>query len=405
MPRAIRSTTLESRTNRLRLPVRKKPFSIRIARGIRLGYRRNETGGTWSVIATDGHGNSWMKRFATADDHEEADGRNVLTFWQAQKQARELARGNADSDPNAPSTVKAALASYRRELEGRGQPTTFVRRFERTLPSAMLAKPVALLNAKELAAVRDEWAVRCKPISVNRMGSVLKAALNHAAAHDERIASSKAWAIGLKSFRDAYTPRNTILSDDQVRSVIEASYRLGDSFGLLIEVLAVTGARCSQAARLDVGDLRLAGLQSSVLMPSSAKGRSVRARNPVPLPLPPGLAARLARAAHGQPADAPLITTVKGGRWNSLMMGKPFAEAVAAAGLDPRQVTGYALRHSAITREIAAGVPIRIIAASHDTSVAMIERTYSKHVANHSDELLRKVMLDVDQGKVSALRR
>jgi hypothetical protein len=192
MPRSLRSATLENRTARLKLPIRKKPYSVRVALGIRLAYRRNETGGTWSVIATDGHGNTWLKKFATADDHEDADGHHVMTFWQAQRAARELARGNVESDPNAPATVRAALAAYRRDLERRGGGTVFVKRFERELPPALLAKPVALLTAKELNSLRDIWGVRCKPLSVNRMSSALKAVLNHAASLDARITNQKA---------------------------------------------------------------------------------------------------------------------------------------------------------------------------------------------------------------------
>jgi hypothetical protein len=195
MPRSLRSTLLENRTSRLKLQIRKKPYSVRVAPGIRLAYRRNPTAGVCSVIAAS-NGSTSLKKFALVDDHEDADGTHVLSFWQAQKQARQLARGDIDSDPNHPATVRGALATYRRNLEGRGQPTTFVRRFERELPAALLAKPVALLSARELSAIRDDWAVRCKPLSVNRMASALKAALNHAAALDERIANAKAWARG-----------------------------------------------------------------------------------------------------------------------------------------------------------------------------------------------------------------
>ena len=42
--------------------------------------------------------------------------------------------------------------------------------------------------------------------------------------------------------------------------------------------------------------------------------------------------------------------------------------AVAAAGLDPHEVTIYALRHSSIVRQLLAGVPVRVVAVNHDTS-------------------------------------
>ena len=62
--------------------------------------------------------------------------------------------------------------------------------------------------------------------------------------------------------------------------------------------------------------------------------------------------------------------------------------------MDPGEVTIYALRHSNIVRQILAGVPIRVVAVNHDTSVAMIERTYSRYIGDHSDQLARGVLLD-----------
>jgi hypothetical protein len=44
----------------------------------------------------------------------------------------------------------------------------------------------------------------------------------------------------------------------------------------------------------------------------------------------------------------------------------------------------YALRH---VRQLLANVPIRVVAMLHDTSVAMIEKTYSKYIADHADVL------------------
>ena len=76
MARKTRHGRLESRTARLRLPVQKKPFTgPALARGLHLLYRRNAGAGSWVVKATDGHGATWTKAFAVADDIEEADGR------------------------------------------------------------------------------------------------------------------------------------------------------------------------------------------------------------------------------------------------------------------------------------------------------------------------------------------
>jgi hypothetical protein len=72
MARNIRSAQLETRTARLKLEIRKKPYMVRVAPGVRLGYRRNAAAGTWSVIAADGKSGNWVKKFGLADDHEEA---------------------------------------------------------------------------------------------------------------------------------------------------------------------------------------------------------------------------------------------------------------------------------------------------------------------------------------------
>jgi len=57
----------------------------------------------------------------------------------------------------------------------------------------------------------------------------------------------------------------------------------------------------------------------------------------------------------------------------------------------------YALRHSSIVRQILAGVPIRVVAVNHDTSIAMLERTYSRHIGDHSDALARVGLLDITE--------
>ena len=58
-------------------------------------------------------------------------------------------------------------------------------------------------------------------------------------------------------------------------------------------------------------------------------------------------------------------------------------------------MTLYALRHSSIVRQLLAGIPIRVVAIAHNTSVVMIERNYSQQLGSHTDELTRAAMLDL----------
>ncbi len=54
----------------------------------------------------------------------------------------------------------------------------------------------------------------------------------------------------------------------------------------------------------------------------------------------------------------------------------------------------YALRHSNIVRQLLAGVPLRVVAVNHDTSLSMIERNYSRYIGDHADALARVALLD-----------
>ena len=47
MPRSARKASLETRTARARLPMRRAPYFVKIAKGLRLGYYRGSAAGTW----------------------------------------------------------------------------------------------------------------------------------------------------------------------------------------------------------------------------------------------------------------------------------------------------------------------------------------------------------------------
>ena len=120
MARKVRHSSLETRTARLKLAVRRKPYSgPSLARGVALLYRRNKTNGTWVLKASDGHGKYWTKAIAEADDHDESNGKTILNFFEAQDQAKKLARGDDGSAGNTPITLDGALTAYRTDLEAR----------------------------------------------------------------------------------------------------------------------------------------------------------------------------------------------------------------------------------------------------------------------------------------------
>ena len=186
-----------------------------------------------------------------------------------------------------------------------------------------------------------------------------------------------------------------ILDEPAIRTIIAKASEQSAEFGLLIEAAAVTGARVSQLARIEVQDLQGERSDPRVMMPSSRKGRGQKKTSRRPVPIPAGLANRLAAAAKGRSATAPLLLKRSGEPWKKSDHSRLFARAARAAGLDPDEATIYALRHSSIVRQLLAGVPVRVVAVNHDTSVVMIERTYSRHIGDHADALARKALLDI----------
>jgi hypothetical protein len=254
MARNTRSSALESRSARLKLPKRGKPYWVRIDRGLSLGYRRIETAGPWIVRKATGNGGNWIKKFATADDFEESNSDSVLTFFEAQAIARTIARDGEAS--GGLITTATAIDRYACDLTTRGGRAYNAQLARIHLPLALLGKPVGLLTIRDLRGFRDGLLEGRTAGSVNRTIAVLRAALELAAATDSRITNAAAFKIGLKKLPDAARARNVVLSDAQARRVVELAYEESPEFGRLIEVLAVTGARRSQAARLTVADLQ-----------------------------------------------------------------------------------------------------------------------------------------------------
>jgi integrase len=397
----MRAPQLETRSARLKLPVTSKPVWIRIGYGLALGYRRNEGPGTWSVrVANGGRGaGHWTKIIGTADDHDAANAGAVLTFWQAQDKARTigLAARRDEDDSGKLGTVADAIDAYELDLKARGGDVDNVARIRLHLPPALASKIVAALTVRDFKPWRAALAkAGLSPATLNRTNASFKAALNHAADRDERVNNVRAWKRALAGIPDATESRNVILDDETVRAIIAGAYQVSAEFGLLVEVSAVTGARVSQLAGIRIRDLQAARSDPRLMMPSSKKGRGQKKINHRPTPISPSLAVRLLAAAEGRAADAPLLTRPSGAPWKKSNHLHPFRRALVLAKLDGAEpaITLYALRHSSIVRQLLAGTPIRLVAVAHDTSVNMIERTYSHHIADVSDVALRRALLD-----------
>lgn len=387
MARTVYAPKLRNRTSRLRLPIRKKPYKALLAPGIHLCYRRNAGPGTWSV-ETQG----WLKRFAIADDHEDANNASVMSYWQAQKQALKLVRGS-ETDSDKPITVAQALDAYRTDLEIRGGAKYNMSGPRNHMTPAMLTKPVALLSQVELANWRNDLVTEAGLVlaSANRYGKSLAAALTLAAKRDKRITNAAAWKNGLKPMKAKggnNPPRvNYYLSDAAITAIVRACYDESDDFGALIHVLAVTGTRESQALRIWPADLRDDDASAPLLMLWCSHKGGERDPEQRALPITPTLAKTLRNRAIAR-GNRPLFDRI----WNIAVR---FRVVLKRLGLD-ETLSPYVLRHSSVIRQIRSNTPLRLIAYSHDTSTQELERTYARYLDAAADDLRRGLLADAE---------
>jgi integrase len=241
---------------------------------------------------------------------------------------------------------------------------------------------VAMLVDSDLGDWRDALVAvhGLKIASADRHGKSMKACLTLTARADKRITNAMEWRNGLGKMPDQNNARNVILSDATVQAVVKTAFDIGHLLGVWCQCLAETGNRESQIKRVEVQDLQATNRAAPRLMvPSSFKGKN-RKISRKPLPITAELAAHLVKLAIGKlPTDRllPPITDL----WQKF---QPVAKALGLG----EDVTPYSLRHSSIVRQLLRGIPVRLVASAHDTSVLEIERTYSRYIVSDQTELI-----------------
>nr|WP_283938302.1 tyrosine-type recombinase/integrase [Sphingomonas brevis] len=249
------------------------------------------------------------------------------------------------------------------------------------------------------------------PATRQRVTNDLKAALNEAAPSaalklviKEGLASPKGES---HEPAEEAADASKLLTDDETRKLLKAIHDSdpdGDLYRLSL-LMAATGARFAQLRRLTVGDVQAARLR--IMVPASRKGRVGSAqRAAVPVPVGQDVIDALLPITKGRKASEPLLerwrhVQVKGqlweresrGPWQSAAeMSRPFRAAVQAAKLGSA-ISAYSFRHSSIVRALKEGLPVRLVAQLHDTSVAMIERNYTRFMADALEDLARRAVV------------
>lgn len=396
-----RATNIETKTARLRLKQQGRPHWVKLGGGVGLGYRRSGAAvGTWNVRIADGKGGYREKRIANADDVEAANGKGVMSFAQAREAALRIGRGGGIAAEVAVTTIADAVKAYEEHLSANNRRLGNASRLLYNLPPAMRERPIALLGVEELLKWRNDAKGRMAASSVNRLATILKAALN-LAAKKNRTLDVSIWRDGLATLPNATVARNVTLEDESVVQLVYAAYEYGCNFGMLVEALALTGARISQLRRCTVADLSSKYAPEGfarLMIPSSFKGKGNKARPAAVMTyIPASLGDRLRVAAAGRNPRDLLFVKPSGEPWRESNHRHPFREIVQAIGEDPERITSYALRHSHITRMLLKGIAVTVVAKMHDTSPTMIERHYAADIADGIDELIRPTILQIPE--------
>jgi integrase len=425
MGRTVRDRNLETRSARLRLAIRGKPYWRLLETGLHLGYRRTKAGGgSWVARRFLGEGHYAERGLGLADDLQNGDGVTVLSFKDAQSAARELwkARGREDMGvaPEAGLyTVAGAIRDYLEAREHRGSKgvkadrhaaeariipelgsidtarltTRRIRTWHVTVAQAnklVRKKAVAAERAMKALDLSNEEAVRARRATANRILTILKAALNHAY-HEGRIAADEAWRK-VKPFREVDTPVVRFLTATECRRLINACHK---DFRNLVRGALLSGCRYGELTRMRAGDYNREVGTVTVRLSKAGKSRHVVLNDE-------GRQLFDALSAGRGPHEL-VFRRQDGGPWLASQQQRPLAEGSVRAKIEP-PATFHILRHSYASGLAMRGVPMGVIATQLGHSdTRMTEKHYAHLAPSYVADTIRAALPNLGGGDKSNL--
>ena len=411
MPRTIPDANLGTRTARAKLRVQHKPHYRLIEPGFHLGYRKlgNDRPGTWVARRYDGNGGYSVDNLRTldnalviADDYEDADGVRVLSFAQAQQQAR-----GARKTKSGPLTVSVVLDEYLQFLDAQGRSPHSIAsnryRIEAVIRPQLGKITVGALTAERLRHWRDEIAKtparmrtgkgheqkyrdnnpddenarRARRVSANRTYTILRAALNHAF-HDGKIETDIVWRK-VKPFNNVEAARTRYLTIAEAKRLINAC---DPEFRPLVQVALHTGARYGELARLRVRDFNADAGTVAVRQSKSGKPRHIV--------LTDESVALFRQLTAGKTGDELIVHKANGGAWGPSEQWRFMGFAVKRAKITP-SISFHGLRHTWASLSVMGGMPLMVVARNLGHSdTKMVEKHYGHLAPSYVAETIRK---------------
>ena len=314
----------------MKLTPRHQPYFRLVADGVHIGYRRSTVSGragAWLARRYLSVGNYETATLGTADDSPEtpADGNRILTFDQAQAAARDWARRRVESLRTeirlaASPTVRAAVETYvsaRKTRHADAGRDAELRLAHHVLNAPLAEKKLLDLSDTDLSRWRaglkrggrgtETGKAPLAPGTVARLLNDLRAALTAGARKAK--APAELYTTLKDGLRAPEKPDRArakqVLNDTDVRRLVECATSYDADFGALVLVLAATGARMDQAARIRIADFQPEA--ERVMIPVSRKGKGEKQISHIAVPLPGDVIARLRLLASDRPGNETLL--------------------------------------------------------------------------------------------------
>jgi integrase len=339
---------------------------------LHLGYRKGATVGKWVARIYVGDQKYTVETIATADDYEDANGERVLTFWQAQDRARELAGRKVYTGP---FRVRDAVEAYLNYLGDRTTAYDSRLRFEKHILPVLGDTPLGELTADQIRdwhralsrSVRrggvldlsDPEQARKRQVSANRVLAILKAALTRAF-KDGKVDSDITWRR-VDSFENVARSRNRYLTLAECQRLLNAAE---EDFRLLLRGALETGARYGELCRLQCGDYNRDSGTIHIRKSKSGRERHIILTD------------------DGQEFFGQLIAGCStsdhmfGRQWKANDQFYRMRRACAAARIDP-PIGIHQLRHTYCSLSVMAGMPLMVLAKNlGHVDTRMVEKHY-----------------------------
>jgi len=400
MPRTVRDANLETRTARVRLKARGKPYYRAIDAGLHLGYRKGKRGGKWVTRCYIGNGEYKVQTIGLADDIQDDDGKTVLNFHQAQALARnefqkKQRKIQGESPHEGPYLVRHAIRDYLRDYEARSGKSTG--RMESNINTHILP-PLGKVDVEKLSRQRirdwhhglaaaaprlrtkegkdqqyreqgdDPDTARKRKATANRILTILKAALNHAIVEGE-IVDTGAWSA-VRPFKNVDAPKVHYLSDDESLRLTNACV---DDMREMVTAALLTGGRYGELSKLIGGDF---DPDSGTIY--IASGKSGKPRHIV---LTDEGREFFTLATAGRPKDEIIFKRTSGTVWGNAHQYRLLKEACERAKINPA-ASFHILRHTYASRLAMNGVPMKVIAEQLGHADTRITEKHYAHLAD-----------------------